>query len=369
MKLYPATLRGCVTPPQSKSILHRELICQALCGIYPSVPDAAGDVQMTQSALAALRDGRRLVDCGESGSTLRFLLPVAAAMGKVGTVFTGSPRLLQRPVPAGLPIVRTASGWRICDALNSGEYVIDASRTSQVVSGLLMALPLTADDSVLRVKAPVSRGYVELTISVLHRYGIAGERWADGYRIPGGQVYRAAPLQTEADWSAVAWYAAVNALGHQVYIKQLNNDSDQPDRVITEYLKHLPEQIDISQTPDLFPVLALFSALQEGKSTAFIHCASLRGKESDRLHNVTNILTALGVRAEETMDSLRVYGQAKLRGGAMIDPCGDHRMAFLAAFGALFCDSAVTLTDADCVKKSYPRFWEDYTALGGHIEE
>ena len=369
MKLCPATLRGEVTPPRSKSLLHRELICQALCGAYPQVPDAAGDVRITQDALASLRDGAMTVDCGESGSTLRFLLPVAAALGRVGVTFTGTPRLLERPVPAGLPVERTEKGWRIRSALRSGEYVIDASLTSQVTSGLLMALSLLTEDSIVRMENPVSAGYVDMTASVLNRYGICMEKIPGGYRVFGGQRYRLAPLQAEADWSAAAWYAMVNRLGSEVDIKNINMLSIQPDRAIMRYLEHLPDTVDISGTPDIFPVLALYAALCPGKATCFSHGELLRHKESDRLHNVATVLATLGVKVEQVQDSLMVYGQKRLCGGAVIDPCGDHRMAFLAAFAALYCDRAIALKDPYCVKKSYPRFWEDYAALGGRMEE
>ena len=369
MKIFPATLRGTVTPPRSKSVLHRELICQALCGQALRVDEESEDVQTTLRALEALRRGEILIDCGESGSTLRFLLPVAAAMGRVGTTFTGSFRLLQRPVPAGLPLARTEKGWRIESPLQSGVYRLDGSRTSQMTSGLLLALPLLEGDSLLYAEAPVSSGYVDLTVSILGRYGIRVEKTPDGYRIPGGQQYCVTALKNEMDWSAAAWYAAVNRLGMQVYINGYQEESHQPDRAIINYVNDLPEVIDISQTPDIFPVLSLLAALQTGKTTRLIRCGFLRDKESDRLQNTFAILRALGVEAERSGESLTVHGRHRLQGGAVIDPRGDHRMAFLAAFAALFCDSAITLQDPLCVKKSYPRFWEDYAALGGKYEE
>lgn len=369
MKLYPATLWGEVTPPVSKSILHRELICQAMCGEYPQIPAVPKDVQMTQRALIALRDGEKIVDCGESGTTLRFLLPLAAAMGKRGVTFTGSPRLLERPVPAGLPIERTQKGWCIREALRSGAYLIDASRTSQVTSGLLMALPLLEGDSVVRTENAVSSGYVDMTVSALHRYGIGIEKTPDGFAVPGGQKYQIAPIKAETDWSAAAWYAMANRLSNEVNITTICNESKQPDKAILDYLDHLPDTVDISVAPDIFPVLALYAALCPGKVTKMIHCAFLRDKESDRLRNVQKILTALGVRVEVSEDTITIFGRDRLHGGVVIDPDRDHRMVFLAAFAALFCDEPIELLDSGCVSKSYPQFWKDYVALGGQIEE
>lgn len=369
MKLYPARLEGRVTAPDSKSRLHRELIAQALCGEYPVIEDPAADIAATQAALGALRRGEALIPCGESGSTLRFLLPVAAAMGRLGCTLTGAPRLLERPVPPGLPAVRTARGWQITAPLAGGLHRVDGSQTSQTVSGLLLALPLCGEAAAVEVSSGVSAGYIALTCAVLRRYGIAVEHRGDTYLIPAGQRYRPAPLEREGDWSAAAWYLAANALGAAVTVEGLSPDSAQPDRAIADYCRRLPRCIDISATPDLFPVLALLAALRPGQTTRFTHCGPLRFKETDRFSTVAALLEQLGVEVRTAGEELELQGRARLRGGAVLDPRGDHRMAFLAAFGALFCDAPLTLTDAACVRKSYPRFWADYAALGGRAEE
>ncbi|MBQ0038277.1 MAG: 3-phosphoshikimate 1-carboxyvinyltransferase [Clostridiales bacterium] len=370
LRISPRRLWGTVTPPSSKSLLHRELIASALAGeILSATENAAEDVQRTAQALRCLwQEDAPIIDCGDSGSTLRFLLPVAMARRQVGAVFTGSRRLLERPIP-------DIGGWRRCEGgievmrpLTGGRYLLSGDQTSQIISGLLMALPLCPEDSEIILTTPlVSRPYVDLTVVVLRRHGIVLCETPRGWQIPGGQKYCAAPYQVEGDWSAAAWYEVLNALGGEITVRGMNEKSLQGDRQICAYCKALPDTVDVSRTPDLLPPLALLAALQSGKVTHLTGAAFLRGKESNRLHSTAQVLNALGGCVEEQADGLVITGVSKLTGGC-VDSWGDHRIVMLAACAAMVCEAPVTLRDAGCVSKSYPDFWNDYVRLHGAVE-
>lgn len=370
IRLFPSYLHGSISVPVSKSLLHRHLICRSLAGEYIELPDAADDVARTAAALAALRNGEKVIDCGRSGSTLRFLLPLAMAQGKIDVMLTGEEQLLKRPVPASLPMERTARGWRVTGKLTSGTYLLAADETSQLISGLLMALPLLDKPSnIMLTTDPVSKPYLDMTAAVMAQHGVTVERTETGYHIPAPQTYQKADLPQEGDWSAAAWYVMLNDLqGGDIRVTNTVFPSIQGDCAVLNYVNFKPEEIDISQTPDLLPPLALWAALQDGRETRFVHGAFLRGKESDRLHNIAVIINALGGMAMEEADGLTVRGVSALHGGAAVDSCGDHRMTMLAAFAAVLCQNPVTLTGAECVSKSYPDFWRDYAALGGRAE-
>ena len=197
LRLYPAPLRGAVTPPPSKSLLHRQLICLAQAGEFPCPPDPADDVLATVRGLWALyHQPEPVIDCGASGSTLRFLLPLAMARGQVGTRFTGTRRLLARPLPRDWGLAPTENGLRVTRPLSPGRIPVDGSRTSQLISGLLMALPGLAADSELVLTGPLaSQPYVDLTLAVLERCGIVIEERPGGFLIPGGQRFRPVPME------------------------------------------------------------------------------------------------------------------------------------------------------------------------------
>ena len=231
LRLYPAPLRGAVTPPPSKSLLHRQLICLAQAGQFPCPPDPADDVLATVRGLWALyHRPEPVIDCGASGSTLRFLLPLAMARGQVGTRFTGTRRLLARPLPGDWGLAPTENGLRVTRPLSPGRIPVDGSRTSQLVSGLLMALPgLTADSELVLTGPLASRPYVDLTLAVLERCGIVIEESPGGFFVPGGQRFRPVPIEPEPDWSAAAFWLAIAALGCPVEVTGLRRDSLQGD--------------------------------------------------------------------------------------------------------------------------------------------
>lgn len=369
-RLYPARLTGRVTAPPSKSAWHRALICRFLAG--QSLPEqvSGDDVKHTLAGLRALQSGAPVVDCGDSGATLRFLLPLAMALGRRDTLFTGSPRLLERPLSAPYPVERTERGYRAAAPLPPGRYALRGDETSQTVSGLLMALPLLDAPSQLVLTTPlVSRPYVDMTLDTLHRHGVTVEETADGWRIPAPQPFRADDGPIEGDWSAAGWWLTVNALqGGGITVEGLSSRSRQSDRAIVDYLQRLPETVDVSQTPDLLPTLALLAAMTP-QTTRFTGGAFLRRKESDRLRATAAVLSALGAEVREQPDGLTVTDGRPLRGGVTVDAFGDHRIAMLCACGALFCAQPVTLRGGDCVSKSYEDFWRDYAALGGKMEE
>lgn len=370
VKLYPSQLQGSVSVPESKSLLHRHLICQALAGEFVTPAEAADDIRYTVRALAALRRGESRIDCGMSGSTLRFLLPLAMAQGRVGVTFTGDSRLLERPMRAPLPMKRTAQGWQVTGELTPGTFCLAADETSQLISGLLMALPLLNEPSkIMLTTDAVSKPYIDMTIAVMTAHGVLAEKRRDSYEVFAPQNYQRAAFSNEGDWSAAAWYVVMNELQNgDIQVVNLTHSSLQGDKKILDYVNLKMTEIDISQTPDLLPPLALWAALQEGKTTRFSHAGFLRGKESDRLKHTTQILNALGAQVKEEADGLTVFGVANLQGGVTVDACADHRMAMLAAFAAALCRQPVTLIGAEYVNKSYPKFWQDYVAIGGKAE-
>ena len=369
-RLYPARLAGTVTAPSSKSAWHRALICRFLAGQPLPERLSGDDVKHTLAGLRALQGGAPLIDCGDSGATLRFLLPLAMALGRRDTTFTGSSRLLERPLSAPYPVERTEQGYRAAAPLTPGRYALRGDETSQTVSGLLMALPLLDAPSQLVLTTPlVSRPYVDMTLDALRRHGVTAEETADGWRIPAPQSFRADDGPIEGDWSAAGWWLTVDALqGGGITVEGLSPESRQSDRAIVDYLQRLPETADVSQTPDLLPTLALLAAMTP-QTTRFTGGAFLRRKESDRLRTTAAVLSALGAQVREQPDGLTVTGGTPLRGGVTVDAFGDHRIAMLCACGALFCAEPVTLRGGDCVSKSYEGFWRDYAALGGKAEE
>lgn len=369
-RLYPTCLAGTVTAPESKSVRHRELICRFLAG--QPLPEAlrGEDVNATLAGLRVMERGGGTIDCGASGATLRFLLPLAMALGRMDVYFTGTPRLMERPLSAPYPVVRKGGGYRAAAPLTAGRYALRGDETSQTVSGLLMALPLLAAPSRIELTTPlVSGGYVEMTRQVLRRHGVDAQVVEDGWAIPAPQRFRPDDTPIEGDWSAGSWWLAVNALqGGGLTVAGLPAESCQADRAIMGYLTHLPETVDVSQMPDLLPVLALLAAMTP-QTTRFTGGGFLRRKESDRLHTVAAVLSALGVQATELPEGLIVTGGRPLEGGVTVDAFGDHRIAMLCACAALFCRRPVTLRGSGCVAKSYEDFWRDYAALGGKVEK
>ncbi|MCQ4770394.1 3-phosphoshikimate 1-carboxyvinyltransferase [Intestinimonas massiliensis] len=384
--ITPGLLRGAITPPPSKSQAHRLLIAAALADGESRIEHLADsqDIQATRRCMAALKapgEDLPVLDCGESGSTLRFLIPVALAL-RGGGRFTGRGRLMERPQKPyfdlfdekGIAYRQEDGVLTVQGRLTPGTFALPGDVSSQFVTGLLYALPLLEGDSRITLTTPLeSRGYVDMTLEALERFGIRAE-CPDGrtLRVPGGQTYRPCRAAVESDYSQAAFYYAANGLGGQVEILGLNPRSAQGDRCIVPYHMQLcgpgEAELDVSQCPDLVPPLAAHAALRQG-ITRIVNAARLRIKESDRLTAVTQVLTALGADVVEGADRLTITGQPEgLAGGVTVDSHNDHRIAMMAAVAATRCAAPVTITGAECVAKSYPDFWEDYERLGGQIQ-
>lgn len=384
-------LRGRVAAPPSKSDAHRALICAALAGAPTQILMQGGneDIEATVRCLTAL--GARiaentrgirvapvsgmaetpLLDCGESGSTLRFLLPVAAAVAEKSR-FTGSGRLPGRPI-GGLLEALSANGCvpsapalplTLSGKLKAGKFDIPGNVSSQFVSGLLMALPLLDGDSRIELKSPLeSSAYVDMTINTLKRFGVGVFPGAGRYTAPGRQRFCSpSAYRVEGDWSGASFFLVAGAIGGKVDVGGLNESSAQPDRAILNFLDELPDKIDVSAFPDLFPVLAVRACAKRG-DTILCGAARLRIKESDRVKTTCRLIRDLGGAAEEFEDSLLIHGTGRLRGGTAHSE-NDHRIAMTAGIAAGICEGPVTITGAEAVNKSYPAFWEELKKLG-----
>ena len=402
VRIQPRRLTGAVTPPPSKSMAHRFIIAAALGAGESTVRqvDFSQDIEATLRCMGALGarweeipEGLRVYgigglrapfgdlprfDCGESGSTLRFLIPIALAADQ-GGVFTGQGRLMERPQQPYFDIfekkdisyAQEGGTLTIRGHLTAGEYRLPGNVSSQFFTGLLFALPLLEEPSTIVSTTKLeSAAYVTMTMGVLDQAQVPvkflpGE-WA--FQVPPA-IYHPFDMAVEADWSQAAfWYAAL-ALGSTLRLRGLNPRSPQGDMVISSHYMRLIQKgdvtINLSGCPDLLPPLAVMAAVREG-TTYFTGAARLRLKESDRLDTVYQMLSALGGEASEAEDSLTVYGVPELTGG-VVDGANDHRIVMAAAIAATRCRHPVTILGAEAVKKSYPAFWRDYENLGGEV--
>ena len=380
IRITPGRRKGTVAVPPSKSHLHRLLIADFLSGGH-RFADAGGvseDVNATCRCLSALYKASAsgcsaLLDCGESGSTLRFLLPLATTMVD-SAEFIASGRLPNRPVKPFLDIlsahgVVSQSGisfpLRLHGRLRHGEFRVRGDISSQIVSGLLLALPLLGGDSSIVCITPLeSRGYVDMTLGVMEDYGIVVSAVGDSFHIAGNQSYVATDeFAPELDWSGAAFWLAMNSLGSDIDVPGLSMRSSQPDRKIAELLAFKGEATDVSQCPDSFPVLAVVAAARPVE-TRFIGVKRLRLKESDRLASMAEVLSRLGVRTQIGEDFFIVHGVGPhFMGGASIDTYGDHRIAMAAAVAATIADAPVAIENPACAAKSYPDFFKQFASL------
>lgn len=384
LTITPARLSGTVTPPPSKSQSHRLLIAAALAGDGSEILNLADsqDIQATRRCMAELMTKSSSLphfDCGESGSTLRFLIPLALAL-RGGGVFTGRGRLMERPQKPYFDIFdeknisyKQENGVLTVEGrLTPGTYRLPGNVSSQFVTGLLYALPLLDGDSeIVLTTCLESSGYVDITMEALRQFGVRVSAGEGRFLVPGKQSYRPRQVSVEADWSQAGFWFAARYLGSDLEITGLNDDSVQGDRVIRHYTDLLSApgaiDLDVSACPDLAPPLAAMAALRAGR-VRLVNAGRLRIKECDRLSAITAQLNALGAEVEEYADSLAVYGKDWLAGGT-VDCCNDHRIAMMAAIAATRCKEPVTLLGAECVAKTYPNFWEHYRMLGGVFHE
>ncbi len=414
---------GEVTPPASKSELHRLLIAAALCFGETTViegctmsEDIAATAQVLQAAGAQVSfsqdEGTVTVAgllpqgnasfrapvepveacCGESGSTLRFLVPIFCALELPGA-FSGHGRLPQRPMTPltsqmqrhGALFTGESLPFTVTGRLKSGVYTFPGDVSSQYITGLLFALPLVEGRSEICLTSPLqSRGYVDLTLDVLRWFGVVVEEQENRFLIAGGQKYISPKrLLAQGDWSNGAFWLTAGAMGFPVAVAGLKKESLQGDREICAILRRMgaqftwkngrihPEgdsltatEIDAGQIPDLIPILAVAAATAKG-TTRIVNAGRLRIKESDRLAAMAECLTRIGAQVEEGADSLTIYGVPLLKGGE-VSSYNDHRIAMAMAIAALKCQEPVIIHQPMCVAKSYPNFYEEYKRMGGN---
>ncbi|MGI6160758.1 MAG: 3-phosphoshikimate 1-carboxyvinyltransferase [Christensenellales bacterium] len=410
----PATLSGAIKIQPSKSMTHRAAICAALAGKGAAVINAgrSEDTAATLGALASLgiasfnQKGNALyvsepkpgsqgiADCGESGSTLRFLIPIALLNG--GGVFSGRGRLMQRPLdvyrdiftPMGVTWQQKKNHLSISGKLSPGEYRLPGNVSSQFVSGLLFALPLTASGSVISLSATVeSRGYIDMTLEAMSRFGVwAG--WLDQrtIEIPGNQSYKPAKMTVEGDYSHAAFFLCAGAMGGDIECLGLSGDTSQGDSRVIEIIRSMGGDcgisedvvysrgrvsrgatIDVSQIPDLVPALSVLACAANGV-TRLENAARLRIKESDRLSAMAAGLSNLGADITEGEDFLEIRGNGKLKGGSC-SAWNDHRIAMSLTTAAAICEGDIILDGHESVAKSAPEFYNEYKSLGGKAYE
>ena len=392
LTIFPGKLSGTINIIPSKSQAHRLLICAAFADGPTELhcPDTNRDIEATAGCLNALgADIRRTtqgylikpakavpssaeLNCHDSGSTLRFLLPVAGALG-VDTVFRMEGRLPNRPLSPlweemqrmGCILTRPTSDIIRCQGcLRSGDYTIDGSVSSQFITGLLLATALIDGKSHIQLTGKVeSRPYITMTQRAMALFG----KNCQDFTVTGGRFHSPGNIYVEGDWSNGAFFLAAAALGNDVTVGNLSLDSPQGDRAVYDLLPRLKERITISAAdiPDLVPILSVAAACSKG--AVFTDIRRLRLKESDRVASVIAMLEALGGKAEADDDTLTVHA-ADLLGGT-VDAMNDHRIAMSAAIAATVCRENVTILGAECVEKSYPRFFEEYRRLGGKYEQ
>lgn len=405
IRITPSLLHGDVTPPPSKSVAHRLIIAAALAkgrSVISSVYYSK-DIIATIEAMRALGasiecDGSTVtidgiteppakaeIDCNESGSTLRFLIPVACALG-VETTFIGRGRLPERPITPYLEelpkhgIEFDYSGtmpFTVRGKLTGGEFKIAGDISSQFITGLLLALPLIEGGSRVTLTTKLeSRPYVDITRDCLAKFGCDIAEDENGWSVDG-TFLSPCECAVEADFSQAAFFCAANALGSNVNINGLNVNSFQGDKKIVEICKKIVYnkrngldtafEADCSDIPDLVPILAVLGSLCSG-TTRITGAARLRIKECDRLAAMAESLNAVGGNVTELPDGLAIEGRDSLRGGEVPD-FNDHRIPMAMAIASTRCTEPVIIRGAQCVAKSYPDFFEVFGSLGGSFEE
>ena len=425
IKIKPGNLKGTIEIPPSKSYSHRAVIAAALAenGKKSKIDNLKFSVDITtttdimenwgaeierfESALEIIGNGGKVVprdkyvQCNESGSTIRFLIPVGITRENE-LIFDGKGKLVDRPLDSYYKIFKeqglkyeTTGGklpLTVNGKLKPGNYEIDGNISSQFITGLLYALPLLEGDSKLIINKNLeSKGYVDLTLEILKLAGI--EIVNNDYKsfdIRGNQTYKPFDYTVEGDYSQVAFWIVAGIISanrdNEVKCLHVNKNSLQGDREIIEIVTRMGAKleifddyvivkpsktkgtvIDISQCPDIGPVLTVLAALSEGE-TRIINGERLRIKESDRITSIKTELNKLGGNVSEKGDSLIIQGVEGFRGGVTVNAWNDHRIAMSLAVASTRCEKEIILEEAESVRKSYPHFWDDFVKMGGEIE-
>lgn len=421
IEITPKILTGSLEIPPSKSVSHRAIIsaglakgesvisnvlmsldmiatCDAMTALGASIAyqeEQNGRFTLTIQGCDPLALATETIQCNESGSTLRFIVPIVLLQPK-RAVITGKGRLVTRPMKPyyeifaekaikyehleknqDLPLAMEGS-------LTPGVYKIDGGVSSQFITGLMFALPLLAGDSVIELTSKLeSKPYIDITLDVLKHFGIEIVNDNDQrFLITGNQAYTPGNYRVEGDFSQGAFWLVAGTIGEMMDCRDLNNASHQGDKVIVDILKEMGGEIsvaadrlivkksqtqgtviDVSQCPDLVPILGVVGSLSKGVTT-IVNGERLRFKESDRLMATADVLNKLGGNIEETADGLVIHGVDGFTGGH-VESHNDHRIAMAVAIASICADDKVILDGAEAVNKSYPHFWEDFTAMGG----
>lgn len=395
VKIENSILNGTVTAPPSKSAAHRALICSFLAGdgsVFPIINSK--DMQATTGVIDALKRGDSTLNCIESGSTLRFMIPVAASLGKSVT-FTGEGRLPERPVGEYLEILPKhnvkveSNGFlplSISGKLTNGTYEAAGDVSSQYITGLLLALAnVDGDSAVILTTKLQSKPYVDMTVKVMADYGVDVKETEFGYLIHGNQQFKKLDYTVEGDWSQAAFFLVAGAIGGDITVNGLDMNSTQGDKEIVNVIRNFGgnitvddneircfggelkgTEIDASDIPDLVPIIAVLAAFAKGK-TVIKGAERLRYKESDRIESVVQNLKLLGAQVQETTDGMIINGGKKLN-SAKLKGFNDHRIVMAFSVAGLYIDGAVEIDDAESINKSYPSFFEDYNRLGGKAD-
>lgn len=410
--------KGTAVAPPSKSMAHRVVLAAALAEGTSYIEnlewseDILATLQAVQAFGAVVEKGenwakitgvsmpkppKNPIDCGESGSTLRFLIPILAQAGTPITL-VGHGRLLQRPQQVyqklfeerDLPFEITKEGVAFCGSLQGGEYTLQGNISSQFITGLLFGLPLAEQDSFIRILPPLeSRSYLHLTIQVLQQFGIQVE-WKDAYTIfvAGKQKYCPRNIRVEADWSNGAFLAVLGAITSQVQVEGLSPDSKQGDAVIFDILQRcgvkistIKEQIvefsatdlaateiDLADCPDLGPILMVLATFCKGK-TRIKNAGRLRIKESDRIDAMAQELAKFGAIVQQLdKETIEIQGTVLQQPSSPICSHGDHRVVMSCSVAALAAGLKITIQDAQAVNKSWPNFFDVLSHLGVDLQ-
>lgn len=412
--IQPKPLKGTVFVPPSKSQAHRAIIAASLSkgkSVISNI-EYSEDIVATIGAMEKIgakfiRNTAHLIvsgvskvsisddnfiECNESGSTLRFVLPILS-LSKEKVVFTGKRSLFQRPMNIyedmfrrlNLAFIRNDDSIIINGSLTSGSYDVPGNVSSQFFSGLLFSLPLVKGDSKINIVGKLeSKQYIDMTIDVVRQFGIMIDETAYGYFVRGGQSYHPCNITVEGDYSQMAFFAVASALNGDIVCRGVPLVSKQPDRLITDYMSKMncdftfhdnsihfhksspiAAEIDVSQCPDIAPILAILASLSQG-TTLISGAARLKIKESNRLQSVYDTLIKFGVQAELGDDFLKIQGRTDLNGG-IFDSFNDHRIVMSVAIASVRANHPVIIKNAEAVNKSYPSFFEVLEHLGADI--
>lgn len=409
-------LKGEVNAPSSKSYTHRAIIAAALAKGKSKITNISfsDDIYATINAVKAMgakvsvyknycivegikriKKINDIVDCNESGSTLRFMIPIFSLSDKKFTI-TGKPSLMKRPLTVYEKLFNennnaynlTNNLLEINGTLIPGTYEIDGTISSQFLTGLMFALPLLEGDSTIKILNHLeSESYIDITIDLLDEFGISIKKISDGYFIKGNQRYHPLNYAVEGDYSQAAFFLVAGQLNGAIRVNNLEHDSPQGDQVIvdiirdmkgrviyseeglvTEKTRTVATTIDISDCPDLGPILSLLASVSKGE-TRIINIERLRIKESDRVHSTVETLSKLGANIKVINNEIIIQGLPNLHGGVTVDSHNDHRIAMMVAIASLVSSNPITLTNPLAINKSYPNFYQDFKFLGGTLSQ